>query len=402
MSIGFFPSSDLAVKAPKPLVSRCGICGLYKGCNSPKMKMTGDGKKKILVVAEAPGKNEDEQGEQLIGKAGQHLRNTLKKFDVDLDRDCWKTNSVICRPRDNETPSNDQIESCRPNLNKVIKELNPNVIILLGAVAVKSLIGQIWKNENPGPLNQWVGWKIPSIELNAWICPTYHPSYLKRVNDNVLQLWFERHLEEAIQLDEKPYPDELPDYEKQVEVIMEPTRAASILEKMRLKGGRISFDYETNMQKPDSKDAKIFSCSVCWEGKKTIAFPWVGDVVGGMGQLLKDGNVRKIGWNIKFEQRWTKKEFGHGVANWVYDGMLGSHVLDNREGITSAKFQAFVLLGIGDYSSNISPYLQEKCGNVANKIHELDLRELLLYNGIDSLVEFRIAEIQAAQLGIAL
>ena len=95
MNKGFFTLSESKQPTASKL-AQCGLCGLYKHCLSPKMPPSGDGRKKILVVAEAPGENEDKQNTQLIGRAGQRLKFHLKQLGVDLHRDCWKTNAVIC------------------------------------------------------------------------------------------------------------------------------------------------------------------------------------------------------------------------------------------------------------------------------------------------------------------
>jgi uracil-DNA glycosylase family 4 len=363
------------------------------------MPVTGKGRRKVLVVAEAPGEQEDEEGTQLIGKSGLYLREVLDEIGISLDKDCWKTNAVICRPPKNMV-DDVHIESCRPNLNKAIKELNPITIILLGGSPVKSLIGQLWKaGEAPGGIGRWAGWQIPSQQLNAWICPTFHPAYLLRKHDTALDLWFKRHLESAFVLEERPWTDGVLDLAKQVECVYEADKAAKILRRMTERGGTVAFDYETNMLKPDHRDAQIVCCSVCWEGKKTIAFPWHGEAIKAMEELLISP-IAKIGANIKFEERWTRKEFGHGVRNWVWDGMVTSHVLDYRPLITSVKFQSFVLMGQAGYDMVVGPYLHSDGGGYKkNRIKELDLGTLLVYNGMDSICEYLVAQKQMKAMG---
>lgn len=206
-------------------ISRCGLCGLNRGCHSPKMPPTGEGRKGVLVCAEAGGQVEDQQGVQLIGEAGQLLRRILKGLDVKLDRDCWKTNCVICRPPKNKTPTQKQIDSCRPNLMNTIKKLKPHTIVLLGASAIKSLIPTVWKDDVGNGVSKWVGWNIPSQKLNAWICPTYHPSYLLRTKNDLLENIVREHLRQAFTHTKRPWK-EVPDYKKDVEVITRPAQAA--------------------------------------------------------------------------------------------------------------------------------------------------------------------------------
>ena len=76
--------------------------------------------------------------------------------------------------------------------------------------------------------------------------------------------------------------------------------------------------------------------------------------------------------------------------------MLAAHVLDNREKVCSIKFQGFVFTGLGDYNSHLDYLLKsvDDSANGFNRIREIPERDLLLYNGIDSLVEYRVAYIQ--------
>lgn len=377
---------------------RCHQCGLATGCISPKMPWTGQGRRQILVVAEAPGSEEDRQGVQLIGPAGQELRRLMGEVGLDLDRDCWKTNAVICRPSTgnrNETPTALQIESCRPNLLQAIKELQPRVVLLLGASAIQSLIGLDWPD--PGPVSRWVGSTIPHARWGAWLCPLYHPSYLLRVrNDPELgattQLWFLRHLQQALELGPLPQP------------VIDPTT----LELIDSDLGRvaafchtavspIAIDYETNMLKPDGADAEIVCCALS-DGQRTLAFPWVPQTIRPVGELLRS-DVSMIAANLKFEERWTRDVFGHGARNWCWDTMQAAHVLDQRRGITGVKFQAYIEFGVPPYDLHIEPYLISSGPRLPNRIWNLEPRKLLRYNAMDALIEWHLAQRQMDRLG---
>jgi uracil-DNA glycosylase family 4 len=233
------------------------------------MQPTGKGRRKILVVAEAPGESEDLKGIQLIGKSGQLLRNLLHRQGVDLDRDCWKTNAVICRPKGNVTPSTEKINCCLPNLLNTIKQCQPTCIILLGGVSVQSLIGYLTDGDvkNRGV---WMGYQIPSRELNAWVCPTYHPAYLLRMNDSLVERLTEQHLAAACEKAKaRPYKNTKP-FEDQIDVAHKPSKAIPFIRDVLMnKEGTFAFDYETNCLKPEYKGAMIYSCSICWNGKRT-------------------------------------------------------------------------------------------------------------------------------------
>lgn len=395
---GFLAESTLIRKAPRPLSAKCGACGLYKQCDTPKMKPSGKGKRRILIVGEAPSQSEDRKGKQFAGESGSMLRRVLEKLDVDLDADCYKTNALICRPPKKANPTKKQIDYCQPNLIQYIEEVKPDVIIPLGTIAVRSLIGWLWK-EDPGPISRWVGWRIPCQRLNAWICPNYHPLYLLREKNPVVPLMFKKHLKAAVSLTDRPFLD-IPNYEDDVECLTA-DEAAPVIEKMIKRGGLCTFDYETDRLKPDHQQAEIVCCSICWRGKKTIAYPMIGDALEATKRFLRS-DVPKAGSNIKFEERWSRRLYGIKVRNWVWCTMNAAHILDNRKGITSIKFQSFVHLGQESYNDHIEQFFAGKDSNKRNRIKEIDLHELLKYNGLDSLLEYHVAVKQMKEVGYVL
>ncbi len=400
MREGFFTSGELVPnKAPAPMLPQCGACGLYKTCNSPKMEPSGKGKCRVLFVAEAPGEDEDEKGIQLVGQNGEHLRKVLARLDFNMREDGFLTNALICRPPDNRKPTVKEITYCRPNLTKTIQRLNPSVIVPLGEVAIKSLLGGgIWK-EDVGSITRWAGFQIPCQKPNVWICPTYHPSYLLREKNAVLDLYFERHLRAAIQLKGKPW-EKVPDFKSKVRCILDPDEAAYELYTMMEHARRpMAFDYETDRLKPDCVDAQIVSCSVS-DGHQSIAFPYQGKKIWKALSKFLRSSIPKIGSNIKFEDRWTRAFFGFSVKAFIWDIMLAAHWLDCRSDITSAKFQGFVNYGVPDYDHHIKPFLEGEGGNGKNKIKQIPILNLLLYNGMDSLVEWFVAKKQMRSCGL--
>jgi len=390
---GFFAESEYIVKSPTFHAPRCESCLLYTKCNSPKMPIEGEGKKEILLIGSSPGLTEDEDGHLFVGETGQFIERMLGRLGIDMHEDCWMTHALICRSK--EQPTNKQIDFCRPNLNNAIEELTPKVIIPFGIAAIRSVMGRLWK-ENIGEEGIWLGWTIPSQELNSWVCPNWNPrSIISNKKKQLIPLHtrlFENNLERAVRKKRKPW-EVVPDYLSQIECILDPKKAAHILRKMVQKGGTVCFDYETDRLKPDSKDAKIVCCSVCWNGKKTIAYPWHGEAIEATSELLRSP-LPKWGQNIKFEERWTRAILGHRVRNWQWDAMLGMHWLDNRRKITGAKFQCMVFLGQGEYNKKAEPFLQAKGGNAQNNIHKMAIKDVLQYCGMDSLTEYLVGEIQ--------
>lgn len=393
--LGFFHLSHnpSANRRPENRTPRCGLCNLNHGCKTPAMRPTGDGQRRILMVAEAPGAEEDERGIQLIGKAGQHLRQHLSNLDIDLDQDCWKTNAVTCRPPQNRKPTPEEIEGCRPFLFKAIQKFDPNVIVLLGGTAVESLLGPVWGGDI-GSLERWVGWRIPCQAPHAWICPTYHPSYLLRMEQRVLDLIFSRHLAQAIALSGSK-PPLAANYKANVRVELRPDVAAKLIDRIgRTEQPAIAFDYETTALKPETPGGQILTCSMS-DQTSTIAFPWHGAAREAAIKVLH-GPVPKIAANIKFEDRWTARDTGAGANNWLWDTYLGAHVLDNRPDICSLKFQSFVRLGTPCYG--VPEEFIKPRANGINRLQQADLKTVLLYNGMDSAQTFDIAMQQRDEL----
>jgi len=362
------------------------------------MGLYGKGQKSILFVGSCPTKQDDEKGLPLGGRTGIKLKKVLDFLGHSLKKDCWVTNAVICHSPEDLTSL--QLDACSANLMKTIKDKKPNVIVLLGEDSTISLFSRLRK-ETISSAAPYLGMCIPNQKLNTWIIPTYHPEEVIEKPDVLKERLFRKDIKKAFAKAKSPPFGSPPDYRKEVEVIIRPSKASKILQAMTRQLSPIAFDYETNCLKPEYKGAEIKSCSVCWGGKTTIAYPWKGEAIDATIELLKAPHS-KIASNLKFEHRWTKRILNTRVKNWIWDTMIAAHVIDNRPGITSLKFQAFVLLGQGNYNRHIEPYLESKKGEHLNSIHEIEIEDLLLYNGLDSLLEYKVAVNQMRRLGVQL
>jgi DNA polymerase-1 len=125
-------------------------------------------------------------------------------------------------------------------------------------------------------------------------------------------------------------------------------------------------------------------------------------------QLLIDDRIEKIAHNLKYEEMWSRVCLGCEVKGWKWDTMIASHILDNRPGITSLKFQAYVHFGIANYDEAVAPFLNSenregKSANSKNRVERLltnpeKTRSLLQYCGMDALLTYRLAQIQMEQV----
>lgn len=131
----------------------------------------GDPNASLMFVGEAPGRDEDIQGRPFVGKAGQLLTNLIIKMGLSRE-EVYIANTVKCRPPENRKPFEDEIGTCRPFLKRQIELINPVVIMTLGDVATKALIG------DAGNISKVRGRVFKYGDIP--VVPTFHPSYLLR------------------------------------------------------------------------------------------------------------------------------------------------------------------------------------------------------------------------------
>lgn len=121
-------------------VLRCKQCELSETRNHV---IFGEGNvsAKVLIIGEAPGKDEDIQGRPFVGKSGQLLDKILSACGFTREEHVFISNIVKCRPPDNRVPTRFETDACIPWLLKQIELIDPKILILLGATALKHMAG---------------------------------------------------------------------------------------------------------------------------------------------------------------------------------------------------------------------------------------------------------------------
>jgi uracil-DNA glycosylase len=134
----------------------------------------------VVFMGEAPGADEDQQGVPFVGRAGQLLTKIISAMQLKRE-EVFILNALKCRPPQNRTPSPEEIEACRPYVQTQLEILQPQFIVCLGAVAVRSLLG----------LTQSVGGLRGQFHQyrQARVIVTYHPSYLLRNESAKKLVW---------------------------------------------------------------------------------------------------------------------------------------------------------------------------------------------------------------------
>ena len=136
----------------------------------------GNPQSKLMIVGEAPGPQENIQGKPFVGRAGQLLDKILAAAEFDSEKDVFITNSVFRMPPGEagaafRKPTNQEIEFYKPYLLKIIRLVNPWIILLSGNVACQSMLGRTGITRLRGEWSQIEG---------RWGMPIFHPSYLLR------------------------------------------------------------------------------------------------------------------------------------------------------------------------------------------------------------------------------
>ena len=382
----------------------CLACKLDKDCQSPKMKATGRGKKKILVIAEAPGEAEDKRGIQLIGKAGRLLRRNLDAEGIDLDNDCIKISAVNCRPANDKTPTDKQIEYCKPFVDQVIKDTKPELILLCGHVALKSFLMNKWKKKIK-TVGTWVNFTWPDRESKSWVSCLYHPKDLLNNESKALKTVFTNGLKNALShLDKKlPFFND----DKQYVMRLDEYEAKVILKGMINKPPKFAaFDYETTGLKPHKRGHKIVCCSISTSENFSCVFE-IGnaEIDKLLVEILQSADIKKIAHNIKFEMMWSKLFPGIKIKGMFWDSQITAHILDKRSGISGLKFQTYINFGVPDYDSHIEHLLKtpgrgdgNRFNKLADEITDEEKNELMTYCALDSLYTFRLFLKQCEQI----
>ncbi|MFM7067525.1 MAG: uracil-DNA glycosylase family protein [Gammaproteobacteria bacterium] len=175
------PAGALDWEALAHEVSGCRRCGL---CETRTRTVFGAGDRaaRWMVVGEAPGADEDQQGEPFVGRAGQLLNAMLKACGLERD-EVFIANVLKCRPPNNRDPEPPEVAECLPYLMNQIELVNPGLILCLGRVAARNLLG------TDAPLGKLRG-QLHRVGPRQWpVVVTYHPAYLLRAPAEKRKAW---------------------------------------------------------------------------------------------------------------------------------------------------------------------------------------------------------------------
>jgi uracil-DNA glycosylase len=190
--VALAPRGDRAVgvdtmdwPALREAVVNCTACKL---CQGRRQTVFGVGHPRAhwMIVGEAPGEQEDRQGEPFVGKSGQLLDNMLRavgltRAEAEPARQVYIANTIKCRPPGNRNPEPEELAQCEPFLIRQVELVQPKIILAMGRFAVQSLL----RSSEPigrlrGRVHRYQG--VPLIV-------TYHPAYLLRNLEDKARAW---------------------------------------------------------------------------------------------------------------------------------------------------------------------------------------------------------------------
>jgi len=165
-------------------VANCTKCAL---CATRTQTVFGSGNKQAdwMLVGEAPGQHEDEQGLPFVGNAGLLLTEMLRAIGLTRE-EVFITNILKCRPPSNRDPHADEVESCNDYLQRQLKMIQPKIILAIGRIAAQTLL------KTDAPLAKLRG-KVHTFN-NTPVVVVYHPAYLLRSLSEKRKAWLDLQL----------------------------------------------------------------------------------------------------------------------------------------------------------------------------------------------------------------
>jgi len=187
------PAADVAVAAPvadsgsqpgwaelERAVKTCTLCPLHK-TRTQGVFGVGNRAAQWMVIGEAPGADEDRQGEPFVGRAGQLLNSMLKAIGLPREH-VFIANILKSRPPNNRDPKPEEVQACIPYLFRQIELVNPKLILCVGRIAAQTLL------ETDTSIGKLRG-QLHRIAGNRPMVVTYHPAYLLRSPGEKRKSW---------------------------------------------------------------------------------------------------------------------------------------------------------------------------------------------------------------------
>lgn len=323
----------------------CRSClGWAWGCKG-FVPASGSGENGVLVIAEAAGENEANEGMPLVGKAGYYLWQQLAR--VGIEREGFMVHNVLsCRPPDNKLakmPYEAQvIAHCAPNLDATIDQMRrlcqqlgrTFVIVTLGKIAFKRIMD--YTDRSPILKEDYLCYPHWNEKYRVWVVAADHPSYLMRGYHHLVPIMtfaFQRALEIArggfaleqpqYILDPEPvhFKSWVVEYKKAYQADPDNTFLSYDIETPHKQGKD-----EEKVAKEEDDDYTILRCSFSYKPGNAVSVPWQAQYRPMLEELFHHPGA-KVGWNLAYDSPRVRYD-GLDIRGDELDGMLAWHVLN--------------------------------------------------------------------------
>jgi len=347
----------------------CNDCP-YK--DKVEVPYSGDKNAKVVFVGESPGEDEIKQRKPFVGKSGMLLRNILSYFDID---NFFIANSCRCMiNKDNESLKdiNKALSCCRNYLKIAISKIKPKLIVCLGAIALKQVLG--FKQT----MQKSRGRFFKSDEFGCDVFVTYHPSYLLRngvsvefpnvpnlsmsMIENIILEDFKM-ISDYVNEDIKPDKIDIQNYIEVKEF------------KFDTKPKVISFDFETNGVSYFADDFKLLSVAVAIEEGKaqTIITDTIPD---SLREILEDPTVAKVVASRPFEEMVYKRLTGSHIKGTIHDVLVMAHLIDEN-------YKTYSLEEVANAFTNLNN-IKDLSEGMRTNLQNASRETLVAYNCVDA------------------
>lgn len=400
--MAFYRESDTKLSH----TTSCSSCKLYLKASNPKLEATGSGKNGILLLLPQPSEAEDVQGVCGVGSDNAWLKMQLESIDISWN-DCTIVNVIGCHTSEMKGIHN---TCCLNRLERIIQQVKPRLVIAFGNNVLQSTVGQEW-TRNLGDIVKWHGFIIPKRNWNCWLVHTFYttdvvnsPSY------NLNERWraastaiekaravektgrykiYTRYLKEDIRRAYKKSFEPIPDRPEDVSpvsvlsedeaVVWMETAYAYLKNNPK---ALLACDLETSGLKCYNKNQFAYSIAFMYDKSVGSAGFLITNKTIPYIQKLFSLNPRIVGANWKFDYCWCRNKLNCNPENLYADVVILSHLLNNKDDITSLKFNTFWRYGIA-YEDTVHKYLVADGTNALNRIKEAPIHDLLYYNALD-------------------
>jgi DNA polymerase len=178
--VSFHASAAEALKAIREDIGDCTRCKLHALGRKQIVFGVGNPNADLMFVGEAPGADEDIQGEPFVGRAGQLLTKIIEAIGLKRE-DVYIANVIKCRPPGNRNPEPDEVEQCEQFMFRQVDTIKPKVVVALGKFAAQALL------KTNDPITRLRGREYKYRD--AILMPTYHPAFLLRTPSAKREVW---------------------------------------------------------------------------------------------------------------------------------------------------------------------------------------------------------------------